>query len=656
MAKVTLQGSINPVNGQYPEGPFSFTFQYLNGCSSNVTFIDGSGNTGSNSIKVETANPIAVVTAEFSDTECVGDEELGNFILTVSNGKCDISAPLLRANPCFGLEVSIVSLGFNQEGNHLLSANIGGGNAPFSYLWNVISGDAIIVGSNSSNIVEVKPGQSTIYFVQVNVTDVNECRDLGAMSFNKPGIAPVLEDQLYVMNCDGSEDLLIDILQIGDDADGTINVDTISIVELPVNGSIISTVNGVMTYQNSSGLDDEFKLTVKDNQGNVSNTAMVRVSCDVNASPIANQDTATTPSGTQVIVPVLTNDTDADGTIVSLEIIVPPRYGTGYFDALNQYVYTPNAGFEGVEYVRYRVLDNDGNSSSQSATLGLVAITVEKDCNAHTAGIEVTCNLTTEEFTASASGSIDNINTDTIEVDTGGGYLVGSSATLSPNCASIIIYNSGSSIGNSVTDFLRSYTTGPNAYRARYEYDSAIAASVAQGILDFIQNIPTNGIFRITSDSGANPEAYFARNITNVISTTTYLELFYTIDTYTGSCEANYNADTDVQNTHTRIINNVDGAGVYGISMDEFGYYTYGEDLGTIRFRRTITRTGSCPDVVVEVEVNVTDNTDVCGSYQVASLQSGGGTGLVTQETGKYEVVTSNPDNSQINSLTANGS
>ncbi len=102
-------------------------------------------------------------------------------------------------------------------------------------------------------------------------------------------------------------------------------------------------------------------------------------------APVANPDTATYStsrfSRSRGTINVLANDSDPDGTIDgnSIQIMSLPTNGTVTvvsprfsFRGGQQVVYTPNAGFHGLDTFTYTVADNQGNRSNEA----MVTVTV----------------------------------------------------------------------------------------------------------------------------------------------------------------------------------------------------------------------------------------------------------------------------------------
>lgn len=82
-------------------------------------------------------------------------------------------------------------------------------------------------------------------------------------------------------------------------------------------------------------------------------------------APDANDDTATTPQGQSIILNVLANDSDADGTIdpSTLQLVTSPNNGTLILNSNRTFTYTPNKGFVGTDNFTYTIQDNDGLTS-----------------------------------------------------------------------------------------------------------------------------------------------------------------------------------------------------------------------------------------------------------------------------------------------------
>jgi VCBS repeat-containing protein len=142
---------------------------------------------------------------------------------------------------------------------------------------------------------------------------------------------------------------------------------------------------------------------VLDNGGAATNVATVSVTVTAgNTAPVALDDSATTPSGTPVVIYVLANDSDPDGDTLDrtkIAITTPPAHGGVTVNtATGGITYTPVAGYSGPDSFAYTVKDING-ATSNAAT---VTVTVNAVNQAPTAANGA---LATNED-AAASGSL----------------------------------------------------------------------------------------------------------------------------------------------------------------------------------------------------------------------------------------------------------
>ncbi len=94
------------------------------------------------------------------------------------------------------------------------------------------------------------------------------------------------------------------------------------------------------------------------------------------AAPIANPDSATTPAGVNVVIPVMANDSDPDGNSITVSAISSKPANGSASRYNNQITYRPNAGFSGTDTLRYRLKD-----STNLTAFGTVTITVTPPLN-----------------------------------------------------------------------------------------------------------------------------------------------------------------------------------------------------------------------------------------------------------------------------------
>lgn len=199
-------------------------------------------------------------------------------------------------------------------------------------------------------------------------------------------IAPVANND--AVNAVVGTPLSIAVLTNDSSATSTLNPATVvvsnlvkpalSTVVLPVanaNGTVPFTADlpGIYTFQYL--VTDSFPGTPL-----TSNLATVTVTVvPANVAPVANADSAVVVTGASVLINLVANDTDSDGTInpASVVIVTPPANGTVTNNLNGTVTYIPAAGFVGANSFTYNVKDNQG-ATSNNAT---VNVTVNAPAN-----------------------------------------------------------------------------------------------------------------------------------------------------------------------------------------------------------------------------------------------------------------------------------
>jgi len=159
-------------------------------------------------------------------------------------------------------------------------------------------------------------------------------------------------------------------------ADGNGDPLTFSVVAQGTLGTVVVTNPsiGSFTYTPKSNAfgTDAFTFRASDGKAN-SNTATVTVTISpVNDAPTALNDAVSTPQNTAVTVDVLSNDTDADGDVLTVSTFTQGLNGTVRLD--NGFLrYTPNTAFNGTDSFNYTVADGCGGTASATVTVAVVA-------------------------------------------------------------------------------------------------------------------------------------------------------------------------------------------------------------------------------------------------------------------------------------------
>ena len=176
--------------------------------------------------------------------------------------------------------------------------------------------------------------------------------------------APVANDQPAVTT---NEDTPVAITLTATDTDVG-SVLTYSIVTPPSNGTLTGMPPNV-TYTPVLNYFGPDSFTFKANDGLVdSNMATVSITVNsVNDLPVAVDDSASTLKNTPVIINLIANDTDIDGTINPASVVIttqPTRGGTVTNHLNGTVTFRPKNNFRGTDVFRYRVSDNTGGLSN----------------------------------------------------------------------------------------------------------------------------------------------------------------------------------------------------------------------------------------------------------------------------------------------------
>lgn len=167
------------------------------------------------------------------------------------------------------------------------------------------------------------------------------------------------------------------------DADGTIDVTSLTVLLAPAHGQLEILEDGSVTYSPDADYNeteqgtDQFTYFVLDDRGGASNVATVRLSVTAqNDAPIANNDNITLVEGSSIVITVLANDQDAENqlNIQAVQVITPPQSGTtSVNNATGQINYQPDPGYFGADQFTYQVADQLGELSN----IATVTITID---------------------------------------------------------------------------------------------------------------------------------------------------------------------------------------------------------------------------------------------------------------------------------------
>ncbi|MBL8821071.1 MAG: tandem-95 repeat protein [Planctomycetia bacterium] len=169
----------------------------------------------------------------------------------------------------------------------------------------------------------------------------------------------------------------INVASNDSDSDGTLALNSITIVQQPANGSVTVNNNGTVSYTHngSETTTNTFTYTIKDNLGATSNTATVNITITpVNDPPVAVNDTATVDEGGSVIINVASNDTDPENSLdlTSIVIVAQPANGSVTVNNNGTVTYLHNNSNTTTDSFTYTIKDTQGTTSNTAT----VTITV----------------------------------------------------------------------------------------------------------------------------------------------------------------------------------------------------------------------------------------------------------------------------------------
>ncbi|MFB3903559.1 MAG: Ig-like domain-containing protein [Acidobacteriota bacterium] len=140
-------------------------------------------------------------------------------------------------------------------------------------------------------------------------------------------------------------------------------------------GTLVKNPDETFTYTPAAGTTtDSFTYQAQDPALTLSNPATVTITVTApptpqNQPPVAVDDIAQTKANTGVVILVVGNDTDSDGTVVASTVAItlnPTHGGTVVNNGDGTVTYTPKKNFRGTDVFKYTVQDNQGAVSNEA--------------------------------------------------------------------------------------------------------------------------------------------------------------------------------------------------------------------------------------------------------------------------------------------------
>jgi len=208
-------------------------------------------------------------------------------------------------------------------------------------------------GASFSYVANDGSSDSNVATVTIDVTPVND--------------APVAGNDSYSTNQDTALNVAAPgVLANDSDVDG----DTLQALlqTAPTNGSLTLNADGSFDYVPNAGFNgaDSFSYQASDGILGTVATVDITVNLAANVAPVANDDYAETVRMDPVIINVVANDTDVDGSIdpATVVVITPALNGIVVNNGDGTLTYTANTRRPGSDAFSYQVMDNDGALSN----------------------------------------------------------------------------------------------------------------------------------------------------------------------------------------------------------------------------------------------------------------------------------------------------
>ena len=230
--------------------------------------------------------------------------------------------------------------------------------------------------TESLALQSLKPGEFLTDSIRYRAVDAAGAESaIATVTLRVDGIndAPIALDDEIDVSLNGRT--VIEVLANDRDVDGAIQVNTVMFDLVPAFGTVSVNSQGIVTYRPFGTLvtNDTFSYSVADDLGARSESALVTVVS--NMPPVAVDDLASTYVSEPVLISVLGNDTDTDGSIddQSVSLRVVPSHGTAVVQPDGQVLYTPVNGFVGTDRFEY-VVSDDGGRQSNLGTVDVVVL------------------------------------------------------------------------------------------------------------------------------------------------------------------------------------------------------------------------------------------------------------------------------------------
>ena len=374
----TASGAIADVNTLLAGLTFTPTLNY-NSNFTIATSVDDGVAPAVTGTKVMTGTPV-------NDSAIIGGVNTGNVTEDDDpdmNNLLEVSGALTIVDPDAGEAVFNAGVIGGSYGVITLNA---AGSWDYAANTNQAAIQALTTGQTLTDTITVSSADGTTHDIVITIMGTND--------------APVAGNDVASVNEGGF--VIIDVASTDSDIDNALDLNSIAITGLPVNGTVVVNGDGTVTYTHdgSETLSDSFTYTIADISGAVSNIATVTLTVNpVNDAPIAADDTTTVAEGSAVLIDLAANDSDADNALDlnSITIIGAPANGLLAVNGDGTVTYNHDGSETSSDSFTYTISDISGAISNTATvnitvtpvndaptTSGITDVTVNEDAAATT--------------------------------------------------------------------------------------------------------------------------------------------------------------------------------------------------------------------------------------------------------------------------------
>ncbi len=146
---------------------------------------------------------------------------------------------------------------------------------------------------------------------------------------------------------------------------------TFTLIDSTNNGTLVFNNDGTFIYtpNDSTVAADTFSYVACDTSLCDTAIVIILINGNISDSTIVRDDNFTTPEDTPLNGTVAANDFDPLGLMNTYAVILPPVNGFINLQSDGQFVYTPDLDFNGLDSIRYQVIDNAGDTFTAHVTI-----------------------------------------------------------------------------------------------------------------------------------------------------------------------------------------------------------------------------------------------------------------------------------------------